>query len=177
MNKTIKQIADEIGVTPQAIYQRKKQEPLSTDLIKHIEKKGNTVYIDEMGQALILQAFQSEALKKTNQPLEKQDTVVERLLTALENELSEKNQSIEAQQEIILAQQETIKELSTALQTMTDNLSKSQALHAGTTKALLDSMEDTEESEELNDPIKKEADTTQASPQTSKGFWGRLFKK
>ncbi len=200
MNKTIKQIADDIGVTPQAIYQRKKQEPLSTSLKEHAEKKGNTVYIDEIGQALITQAFHPETLKTFNQPVENQNSVVESLFKVLENELSTKNETIESQQNIILAQQETINELSTTLKQMTDSLNKSQALHAGTTKALLDSIEDTGETKVCNTPLKKENDTPDASPpvpqqrenptkrtppppprrqaaQSPKGFWAHFFKQ
>ncbi len=179
MRKTIKEIAEEIGVTPQAIYQKKKQEPLSTTLNGHSTKKGNAVYFDEEGQALIQQAFEQleekdfQDIKPTDLKDIKQIEILEKALSVLEKELDSKEKTIEAQQEIILAQQNSIGELSSSLQAMTDSLNKAQALHAGTTKALLDSMEDTEEKEELTEPIKKEVDT----PQTSKGFWGRWFKK
>ncbi len=175
MAKTIKEIAEEIGVTPQAIYQRKKQEPLSTSLIKHVEKKGNTVYIDEVGEALILQAFQVETLKRNNQQIAKEETVVERLLTALEKELSEKNKTIEAQQE-------TIKELSTALQAMTENLNKSQALHAGTIQSQLEAQSQNTPPETSETPSEGESAAEDIEARTeektpSKGFWGRIFQK
>lgn len=55
--KTIKQIADEIGVTRQAIHKRIKQEPLSNDLQRSILSVGNTVYINNDGVNLIKSVF------------------------------------------------------------------------------------------------------------------------
>ena len=62
--KTIKQIADEIGVSKQAVYQRIKREPLCTSLQPYISTIDSTVstvdsakYIDVDGEKLIKQAF------------------------------------------------------------------------------------------------------------------------
>ena len=57
--KTIKQIADEIGTTKQALQKRMSRDPLHTNLIPHISIKGTTKYIDANGETLIKIAFGS----------------------------------------------------------------------------------------------------------------------
>ncbi|EIL9993838.1 HTH domain-containing protein, partial [Listeria innocua] len=52
--KTIKELADEIGVSKQAVWQKIKKES-SIDLRQFTSKKGNTVYVD--GQKVIKSAF------------------------------------------------------------------------------------------------------------------------
>lgn len=54
--KTIKEIADEIGVSKQAVWQKIKKES-SIDLRQFTSKKGNTVYVDVDGQKAIKSAF------------------------------------------------------------------------------------------------------------------------
>ncbi|MCT0035903.1 HTH domain-containing protein, partial [Lactococcus lactis subsp. lactis] len=50
--KTIKELADEIGVSKQAVWQKIKKES-SIDLRQFTSKKGNTVYVDVDGQKVI----------------------------------------------------------------------------------------------------------------------------
>lgn len=54
--KTIKQIADEIGVTKQAVWKR-----MNNQLMENLQglatKKNNTLYISEEGEQIIKQAF------------------------------------------------------------------------------------------------------------------------
>ena len=52
--KTIKELADEIGVSKQAVWQKIKKES-SIDLRQFTSKKGNTVDVD--GQKVIKSAF------------------------------------------------------------------------------------------------------------------------
>lgn len=54
--KTIKEIADEIGVSKQAVWQKIKKES-SIDLRQFTSKKGNTVYVDVDGQKAIKSSF------------------------------------------------------------------------------------------------------------------------
>lgn len=54
--KTIKELADEIGVSKQAVWQKIKKES-SIDLRQFTSKKGNTVYVDVDGQKAIKSAF------------------------------------------------------------------------------------------------------------------------
>ena len=55
--KTIKQIADEIGVQKQTISKRIKREPLCTLLSSHVHTKEGTLYIDVHGEKLVKSAY------------------------------------------------------------------------------------------------------------------------
>ncbi len=64
--KTIKEIADEIGVSKQAVWQKIKKES-SIDLCQFTSKKGNTVYVDVDGQKVIKNAFFNKTSTKKRQ--------------------------------------------------------------------------------------------------------------
>ncbi|MFB8709480.1 RepB-like protein [Enterococcus gallinarum] len=64
--KTIKEIADEIGVSKQAVWQKIKKES-SIDLRQFTSKKGNTVYVDVDGQKAIKSAFSNKTSTKKRQ--------------------------------------------------------------------------------------------------------------
>ncbi|MGK4166685.1 RepB-like protein [Ligilactobacillus salivarius] len=64
--KTIKEIADEIGVSKQAVWQKIKKES-SIDLRQFTSKKGNTVYVDIDGQKTIKNAFFNKTSTKKRQ--------------------------------------------------------------------------------------------------------------
>ena len=55
--KTIKQIADELGVSKQAIQKRIKREPLYTSLKPYIATIDGTLYIDTDGENIIKNAY------------------------------------------------------------------------------------------------------------------------
>ena len=125
MAKTIKEIADEIGVSKTAVRKQIANLKLQTSL----RKNGNQFAIDDEQETLIKQAF----LKKTetkngNQTQTKTQTgnhevsdlvcVLQTTIDTLQNQLSIKDKQIESQSKII-------ENLSTALEA-------AQALHAGT---------------------------------------------
>lgn len=64
--KTIKEIADEIGVSKQAVWQKIKKES-SIDLRQFTSKKGNTVYVDVDGQKAIKSSFFKKTSTKKRQ--------------------------------------------------------------------------------------------------------------
>ena len=64
--KTIKELADEIGVSKQAVWQKIKKES-SIDLRQFMSKKGNTVYVDVDGQKVIKNAFFNKTSTKKRQ--------------------------------------------------------------------------------------------------------------
>ncbi len=89
-------------------------------------------------------------------------------LTAKNKELEIKNQELMNKDSQLEAQQQTITDLTSALQNTTNSLHAAHALHAGTMQNQIEA-----KAEEEVDTH----DSTQASPQTLKGFWGRWFKK
>lgn len=61
--KTIKQIADEIGVSKQAVFYRIKKEPLSNTLQSLVTNKNGVLMVSFDGEKLIKQAFKIDTVK------------------------------------------------------------------------------------------------------------------
>ena len=59
--KTIKELADEIGVSKQAVWQKNKKRIVN----RFTSKKGNTVYVDVDGQKVIKSAFFNKTSTKS----------------------------------------------------------------------------------------------------------------
>ncbi|MCL2610540.1 MAG: hypothetical protein FWE02_02570 [Defluviitaleaceae bacterium] len=66
--KTIKNLADEIGVTKQAVFKKIKTEPFKTKISKYLHSIGNVINIDEEGEILIKEAFEKTVSKRISQP-------------------------------------------------------------------------------------------------------------
>ena len=63
MNKTIRQVADDLGVKSSAVYSKIRYKKYFSKVLKpYISKKGNTILISPEGQELLKKAF----LNKTN---------------------------------------------------------------------------------------------------------------
>ena len=99
MDKTIKELADEIGVSKQALYKRIKREPLLTQLQTYVHTKGQTTYIDVYGQRLIITAFKED--HRVQEPSTysdnhiQSDTVgMQSMIDLLSKQLEEKDQQI-----------------------------------------------------------------------------------
>lgn len=125
MAKTIKEIADEIGVSKTAVRKQIANLKLQTSL----RKNGNQFAIDDKQEMLIKQAFfKKTETKNANQTETKTQTgnhkvsdlvcVLQTTIDTLQNQLSIKDEQIESQSKII-------ENLSAALEA-------AQALHAGT---------------------------------------------
>lgn len=114
---TIKQIADDLGVSKQAVRRYVNKLPpteVSTD-------EHRAIVISVAGTRIIKEAINKHTTNVTTNKVVTVDTIV----TILQNELDEKNT-------LIKAQQQTISELTTALENTTASLHAAQALHAGT---------------------------------------------
>lgn len=132
MAKTIKQIADEIGVSKQAVHQKRKSKELSTALQPFTSIVDGIVYISIDGENLIKSAFK----KNTPPPDYKTFTAsdcqvcdneftVNFMFKTLSKQLEEKDKQIEKLQ----AENE---KLINSIENMTHSLKGEQALHAGT---------------------------------------------
>ncbi len=85
MAKTIKQIAEEIGVTKSAIHQKRKKEPLKSSLQCFTESVDGTLYIEEQGVQLIIQAFsKGDTVNHREALIDKLQTSVDGLLYTTE---------------------------------------------------------------------------------------------
>lgn len=84
--KTIKQIADEIGVSKQAVRKKITEEIAN----KFTNQIGNTIYISEQGEMLIKSAFSN---RNANTVTDNKTVTIE-LITTLQEELKAKNSLI-----------------------------------------------------------------------------------
>lgn len=140
--KTIKQIADELGVSKTAV--RKKM----TDEVKtkFAETVSGVIYISVCGENLIKQAFskeepQTEVSGVCGNQFSSVFGEFAVVIEALKQQLEVKDQQIEQQQQ-------SIKELTAALENTTGSLKAAQALHAGTMQQQLTAPE-----ADRNEPI------------------------
>ncbi|MGL5254203.1 MAG: hypothetical protein ACRC9L_04255, partial [Brevinema sp.] len=168
--KTIKQIADELGVSKTAV--RKKM----TDEVKtkFAETVSGVIYISVSGENLIKQAFSRDEPQTEvsgvcgNQfpPVSGQVfgefTVV---IEVLKQQLEVKDRQIEQQQQ-------SIKELTAALENTTLSLTAAQALHAGTMHQQLESLPPIN-----GEPVDEQQDSLLIEPERKQGFWKNLFRK
>lgn len=101
--KTIKQIADELGVSKTAV--RKKIENLG--LHSSLQKNGNQFAIDEKQEKLIKSAFfESEAETKTETNSQTETETVSALVSMLQRELDAKNEQIAHLQKLLDQEQQ-----------------------------------------------------------------------
>lgn len=124
--KTIKEIADEIGVSKQAVWQKIKKES-SIDLRQFTSKKGNTVYVDVDGQKAIKNAFFNKtSTKKRQQKLFVDDNVnnsvdgnpegneeilfLRNLVSELQSEKKELHKLLDQQQRLALQDKKLLEE-------------------------------------------------------------------
>ena len=149
MMKTVKQIADEIGVSRQAIHQKIKREPLSTSLQGYVSTVDGVLQIDVDGENLIKSAFTKDMsttdLHGIASTLNSSVNLTETLVDMLKLDIEAKNRQIEdmhndlvGMQRTIDAQQETIHTQAENIKDLTASLNAAQALHAGTIQAQLE---------------------------------------
>lgn len=101
--KTIKQIADELGVSKTAV--RKKIENLG--LRSSLQKNGNQFAIDENQEKLIKSAFsESEAETETETSSRTETETVSTLVSMLQKELDAKNEQIAHLQKLLDQEQQ-----------------------------------------------------------------------
>jgi hypothetical protein len=90
MSKTIKQIADEIGIDKQKAYRYIKK-----NHIKESHQKSGVMYYDEATEKLIVQAFSKYTVSSEAHQNHINDTVNDMLISMLQKELEIKNKQIE----------------------------------------------------------------------------------
>ena len=164
--KTIKQIADEIGVSKQAVHKKIKQEPLSTSLQGLSINHGKGLQFPADGEKLIKQAFEKN--EATTSKPSKPTTVnrhsvdmVDKLIESLQGQiktLTDQNKDLREQlnkeREHSRGQADNITGLATELSRLANN---AQQLHA---------IESVKQPPQLTDEL---------TAQKKKGFFNRLF--
>ena len=127
MGKTIREIADELGVSKTAVRQKLKTLGLSENL----ETIGNKILLDEQQELLVKSAFLKNQVKTENQnPVSKKTESVQMV--------SIPKSTLESIQEQLEVKDKQIEQLTAALEHTTASLQASQALHAGTMQRISD---------------------------------------
>lgn len=160
MAKTIKQIANEIGVSKQAVFYRIRKLPLSNDLKDLMSKENGVLMVSFDGEKLIKSAFSSDEEdsfdnKETSNNNQKENDF-DSVLKVLESQLIVKDKQLEEANI-------TIRELTSTIEIMSKSLATSQALHAGTMQKQLQESEIEKEEIEIIEE--------------KQGFWKRIFSK
>ena len=143
MSKTVKQLAEEIGVSKQAIHQKRKSKALSTALQPFTSTVDGVVYIDVDGEKLLKQAFADMDCKHVDDNEVttdcKQDTLLEALqgvITTLQEQLKEKDiqlaKQLDMYKEQLAIKDSQIQQLNDRLADSQKILNQEQVLHAGT---------------------------------------------
>ena len=118
------QIAKELNVTPQSVYQ--KIERIEEQLDTHIHRNGKKMLIDEQGETLIKSTFQTTVEQEPQQDIEQE------LLKQLNNQLNTENEFLRKQNTNLLEdlnkerehsrqQAQSLSELSDKLAELTKN--------------------------------------------------------
>lgn len=161
MAKTIKEIAEEIGVSKQAVFKKIKQVPLSTEIEKFISTVNGKKLVSVDGEILIKQAFQRKQKRKQktvdvnvdakddgkkftvgdmvdgipSKSQEQENTLAAAFQTAIDaltRQLEEKDRQLAEKDKLLEWQTKTIEELATSLAVAQHTAQAAQALHAGT---------------------------------------------
>ncbi len=138
--KTIRQIADEIGVSKQAVFKKIKREPLSTSLQGLTETVDGRLMVEVDGEKLIKQAFSEIAPSTTdNQLTGTVDGLVDGASTknaektaGVDGVISVLQATIDTLQEQLEVKDRQIEKLTEALVAAQQTAAAAQALHAGT---------------------------------------------
>ena len=145
--KTIRQIADEIGVSKTAVS----KQIANLGLRSGLRKNGNQFAIDEHQEALIKQAFSEKSQTKTqteNREVGDLVCVLQATIDTLQGQLEVKDRQIEKLTEALVAAQKTA--------------AAAQALHAGTIQQLLTGEDG--------------ADQQGHEPEQKRGWFSKLFR-
>ena len=145
--KTIRQIADEIGVSKQAVFKKIKREPLSTSLQGLTATVDGKLMVEVDGEKLIKQAFSEIAPSTTDNQLtgtvdglvdgastknEEKMAAVDGVISVLQATIDTLQGQLEVKDRQIEQQAQTITRLTDALAAAQQTAAAAQALHAGT---------------------------------------------
>lgn len=165
--KTIKQIADELGVSKQAVHQKRKKEPLSTNLQPFTEIIDGVVYISKDGEKLIKQTFSKIGSSKDSDIYVNKFTTVDDFSENFSVVIEVLQKQLEIKDKQIADQQKNINELTASLEHVTNSLKAAQALHAGTMQQHFENLPTISEQQE---------DQTE-EPERKERFINRFFRK
>ena len=166
--KTIREIADEIGVSKQAVFKKIKREPLSTSLRGLTSTVDGRLTVSVDGEKLIKQAFSQDVPSTDHQPVDgvvdgQVDGPVDGMIAVLQATIGTLQGQLEVKDRQIEQQAQTITRLSDALIAVQQTAAAAQALHAGTIQQQLRTGEAGE-------------DQQGQEPEQKRGWFSKLFR-
>jgi len=176
--KTIKQIANQIGVSKQAVEKRIARPPLIDQLQGHITKDEKGIYrINAEGEQLIKDAYEfdeftgiSMNIRRENGRDEAANNAMQAAMASLMHQLEAKDKQIsELSNALITSQRTTL-----AAQRMVES---AQLLHAATMRTMIEASEaPLVETPLAETPPVNKTPTPKASEPKS-GFWASIFRR
>jgi hypothetical protein len=160
--KTIKEIADEIGVSKQAVQKRIAREPLYTCIQPYIYTIKGTKYIADEGANLIISAFAENQPTTVsidiadNQRPDVYSDVYSEIIDLLKENINVLQKQLYTKDKQIDELNKRLEEVTSTLSTAQKSIANEQALHAGT--------------------IQKQLTDGSASEEKS-NFFSRIFKR
>lgn len=202
MAKTIKEIAEEIGVSKQAVFKKIKQVPLSTEIEKFISTVDGKKLVSVDGEILIKQAFQRKQKRKQktvdvnvdakddgkkftvgdmvdgipSKSQEQENTLAAAFQTAIDaltRQLEEKDRQLAEKDKLLEWQTKTIEELATSLAVAQHTAQAAQALHAGTIQRQIEDVPIIQ-AEELK-AVKETAEKIMPEYEKRRSIFSRIF--
>ena len=174
--KTIRQIADEIGVSKQAVFKKIKREPLSTSLQGLTATVDGRLMVEVDGEKLIKQAFSEITPSTTDNQLTgavdglvegastqhaEKTAEVDGVISVLQATIDALQGQLEVKDRQIEQQAQTITRLTDALVAAQQTAAAAQALHAGTIQQLLSG--------------EAGADQQSQEPEEKRGWFRKIF--
>ena len=169
--KTIRELADELGVSKQAIWQKIKRDT-SIDLRQFTSTKGNTVYVDVDGQKAIKSMFSNDSSTRYRQQKDdvddnKKDAVDEQdevkflrnLVSEIQSEKKELHKLLDQQQRLALQDKKLLEEYKAEIKDL---------------KAL--AMPSREDEKDVSSQSETEQETKPTEAQTKPKKWWRFGK-
>ena len=140
--KTIRELAEELGVSKQAIWQKIKRDA-SIDLRQFTSTKGNTVYVDVDGQKAIKAMFSNDSSTRYRQQKDdvddnKKDAVDEQdevkflrnLVSEIQSEKKDLHKLLDQQQRLALQDKQLIEEYKAEIQSLKALTTEDNKAHA-----------------------------------------------
>ena len=157
--KTIRQIADEIGVSKTAVS----KQIANLGLRSGLRKNGNQFAIDEHQEALIKRAFSEKSQTEIENQSQTENREVGDLVCVLQDTIDTLQGQLEVKDRQIEQQAQTITRLTDALAAAQQTAAAAQALHAGTIQQQLITGE-------------TGADQQGQEPEQKRGWFSKLFR-
>lgn len=166
--KSIRQIAEELGVSKTAV----RKQIANLGLQSGLRKDGNQFAIDESQEAQIIRAFSGKSqtengnqfANRTETSSRTENHEVSDLVSVLQTTVTVLQEQLQVKDQQIAQQAQTIDRLSDALAAAQQSAAAAQALHAGTIQHQL--------SEDAGDSAKAEEE-----PPARRGWFSKLFDR